>query len=241
MARALADPAAPPEQPDRPRPPAAVGRRWTDLRSRVISALVLAPLALAALWLGGWPWIVLVGLGTVLLADEWRRLARLRPGLPFAAAGAVCIVPGMAALVWLRADPLAGRADLLFLVTTVWGSDIGAYALGRLLGGRRLAPAISPGKTWSGAAGGLVCAMLVGLAVAGFSPRAMAVAAGLSLVAQAGDLLESAVKRYAGVKDSGTLIPGHGGLLDRLDGILAAAPAAALLALALGRGVTIWH
>jgi phosphatidate cytidylyltransferase len=239
MARALADPAAPPERS--PSQPAPGGRRWTDLRSRVISALILAPLALVALWLGGWPWILLVGLGSFVLADEWRRLARNRPGIAFIAAGFLCIIPGMAALIWLRADPVAGRADLLFLVMTVWGSDIGAYALGRIVGGRRLAPSISPGKTWSGAVGGLVCAMLVGLATAGFSPRAMAVAAGLSLAAQAGDLLESAVKRYAGVKDSGTLIPGHGGLLDRLDGILAAAPAAALLALALGPGVTIWH
>jgi phosphatidate cytidylyltransferase len=150
------------------------------------------------------------------------------------------------ALVWLRDDPVAGRADILFLVLTVWAGDIGAYLVGRWIGGPRMAPRISPGKTWSGAAGGLIGGCLCGLAVAHLSPapstdwRVIAVAALLGVTAQAGDLLESLIKRGFGVKDSGRTIPGHGGLLDRLDGLLIAAPVAALLALAVGRGVVLW-
>jgi phosphatidate cytidylyltransferase len=151
------------------------------------------------------------------------------------------------ALVWLRADPAAGRANLLFLLLLVWASDIGAYLAGRLLGGPRLAPSISPGKTWSGAAGGLAAAILVGLLFVlllpgpASIPRTACLAAGLGLIAQAGDLLESRIKRHFGVKDSGHLIPGHGGLLDRLDAVLAAAPVAAILALVAGPGVALWQ
>jgi phosphatidate cytidylyltransferase len=122
----------------------------------------------------------------------------------------------------------------MFLVAVIWATDIGAYLAGRLLGGAKLAPRISPGKTWSGSLGGLVLAMLAGPLLAGgsgFSLRALAAALLLSLCAQAGDLLESAIKRKLGVKDSGRTIPGHGGLFDRLDGFLAAAPVAVILAL----------
>jgi phosphatidate cytidylyltransferase len=146
-----------------------------------------------------------------------------------------------ASLVWLRFDPAVGRVNVLFVLLMVWASDIGAYLVGRLAGGPKLAPSISPGKTWSGAAGGVAASLLVAVALAGAAPwRAAIVAVVLSIVSQAGDLLESALKRHVGVKDSGRLIPGHGGLLDRLDGMLTAAPAAALLAAALGRGARLW-
>ena len=175
------------------------------------------------------------GAGLVLMPNHWR----LAAGVPYAGLGAV-------ALVWLRADPVAGRGNVIFLVLAVWASDIGAYAAGRLLGGPKLAPLISPGKTWSGAAGGLVAAMLVGLAAGqviapGAAVRAAFLAALIGAASQGGDLLESALKRGFGVKDSGQLIPGHGGLMDRLDGLLAAAPVAAGLALLIGRGTTLWH
>ena len=135
---------------------------------------------------------------------------------------------------------------MLFLLLVVWAGDIGAYLVGRWIGGPRLAPRISPGKTWSGAVGGLVAAVAAGLLAAHScrtprSWRAVVIAAVLGIVAQAGDLLESFVKRRLEVKDSGHLIPGHGGLFDRLDGVLAAAPVAALLALTLGRGVVLWQ
>lgn len=158
------------------------------------------------------------------------------------AAGLIGIGVGVVALVWLRRwDAADGRWMVLFVVLTVWASDIGAYSAGRLLRGPKLAPSLSPAKTWSGAAGGLVIAMLVGQAVAGHVTLATAVVAALLAVAcQAGDLLESGIKRHVGVKDSGNLIPGHGGLLDRLDGLLAAAPTAALVVLASGEGL-FWH
>ena len=134
----------------------------------------------------------------------------------------------------------------------VWAGDVGAYMIGRMLGGPRIAPRISPGKTWSGALGGLVAAIAVGVAGAHFITdpdasqwdatwQAALVGAGLGIVAQAGDLLESFVKRRLGVKDFSHLIPGHGGLFDRLDAILSSAVAAALLAFALGRGVVLWQ
>ncbi|PZW43582.1 phosphatidate cytidylyltransferase [Humitalea rosea] len=150
------------------------------------------------------------------------------------------------ALIELRHDNAAGQANVLFLFLVVWASDSGAYLAGRAFGGPRLAPAISPGKTWSGALGGLLGAMIVGVAVAsamapGPTGRVMAVAALLGVATQAGDLLESAIKRHFHVKDTSSLIPGHGGLLDRLDGVLAAAPTAALLALFVGYGVVLWQ
>lgn len=131
-------------------------------------------------------------------------------------------------LLWLR-GVAGGRESVLFLILVIWATDIGAYLVGRLVGGPKLAPALSPGKTWSGAAGGLGAALLVGI----FVPWGMPTLALLLAVAcQAGDLLESGIKRHVGVKDSGRLIPGHGGLFDRLDGLLAAAPFAAIAMLA---------
>jgi phosphatidate cytidylyltransferase len=229
--------------------PAPRRSRWGDLGLRVASASVLVPLALFCLWLGGWPWTALVILATLGLLWEWVMLWRLRPGaapLLKLACGVAYVAPGALALFWLRDDPVAGLTDVLFLLLIVWASDIGAYASGRLIGGPKLAPAISPGKTWSGAAGGLLSAMLVGLAASRFampSPMShgIAVAAVLGVLSQLGDLLESWLKRHFGVKDSSGMIPGHGGLMDRLDGVLAAAPAAALLALLLGRGVELWR
>lgn len=151
-------------------------------------------------------------------------------------------------LIELRHDNDAGRANVLFLIAVVWASDIGAYLVGRMVGGPKLAPAISPGKTWSGAVGGLLCCMLVGALTAAWSTplrddmvKAALIAALLGIATQVGDLLESAFKRHFNVKDSSALIPGHGGLLDRLDGLIAAAPVAALMALSMGYGVVLWR
>lgn len=220
-----------------------------ELRLRTISALVLGPLALLAVWAGGLVFVALIALCTVLLAAEWLgltaqvmsvpgRVAMLAAGLPYLGCAAV-------ALVWLRGQPDVGLRDTLFLIAVVWGSDIGAFAVGRLVGGPRMAPAISPGKTWSGAVGGLVAAIAVGLVIAAWSgdivgAGAAVVALALAIAAQCGDLLESAIKRALGVKDSGGLIPGHGGVLDRLDGMLIAAPLAAVLAMAAGQNQVVW-
>jgi phosphatidate cytidylyltransferase len=225
--------------------------RWSDLGIRVVSAAVLAPIALACIWLGGVAFTVLVAAAALGLAIEWLMLCRLPTaqagGALLRMAGIAYVALAAAGLVLLRGDPIAGRANVVFLVLIVWAGDIGAYLVGRMLGGPRLAPRISPGKTWSGAVGGLLAAIAVGLAAAPFLAdagsgwRTALVSAALGIVAQAGDLLESFVKRRLEVKDSSQLIPGHGGLFDRLDGVLSSALAAAVLALALGRGVVLWQ
>jgi phosphatidate cytidylyltransferase len=151
----------------------------------------------------------------------------------------------------LRGDPEKGFAALLFLFATVWATDILAYLVGRSLGGPLLWPQLSPKKTWAGAIGGLcggaAAGALVAYATAGTKPLVAGVLAlVLSIAAQGGDLFESWVKRRFGAKDAGALIPGHGGMMDRIDGFLAAA----LLALVLGslrlgmaasaRGLLVW-
>ncbi len=261
------------------------GRRWGDLRKRVVSAAVLGPIALAAIWRGETAFFVLIALAGIGLAAEWVHLCGLRvlsvagaltvlavamacglavdwlwrAALICLAVGAVVValVPGtvprwfwagvpyvgvgLIALLWLRHHPF-GRFDVLYLVLVVWAADIGAYAAGRVIGGPKLAPVISPSKTWAGALGGLVAALLVGwlvfwVVLGEVSPgRVTAVTLALAISAEAGDLLESAIKRRLGVKDSGRLIPGHGGLLDRLDGLMAAGPVMVVLMLMFGFG-----
>jgi phosphatidate cytidylyltransferase len=155
-------------------------------------------------------------------------------------AGFVFVGLGYVSLLLLRASP-AGLRDVLYLMAVVWANDVGAYVTGRVFGGKRMAPVLSPGKTWSGALGGLASAVVAGLAVAlayhanrSGQYWAEGVAVLLSVAAQAGDLLESGLKRHFGKKDSGSLIPGHGGVLDRVDGLLTAAPVAVVL-------TEIWH
>jgi phosphatidate cytidylyltransferase len=166
-------------------------------------------------------------------------LAALLPdGSPHRVAlGVLYLAAPCAVLVWLRSDPRFGAGVVLWLLAVVATTDTAAYAAGRTIGGARLAPAISPGKTWAGLAGGVGGAALVG-AAAGVPlgwPAGLAglLGAGLALIAQAGDLFESWLKRRAGVKDSGTLLPGHGGILDRVDGLLPATVALGLLLAAL--------
>jgi phosphatidate cytidylyltransferase len=257
------------------------------LAVRVASAAVLAPLGLAAIWVGGFWWDLVLTILAGLLGLEWERMSGREAGarqgvmpIPLvvavagsaghsfvaglvgvfvaalvsslfnrrasAGAGSIYIGLGAIALLYLRHRP-PGLEDVLLVVLVVWGCDIGAYLTGRLVGGRKLAPLLSPGKTWSGAVGGLVCGTLSGVAVAaGFHApppglaTAAAVSAALSVAAEAGDLLESAIKRHFGKKDSGNLIPGHGGLFDRLDGLIAAAPVACLLSLGAVPGQTLW-
>jgi phosphatidate cytidylyltransferase len=163
------------------------------------------------------------------------------------AAGAIYVSVPVVALVWLRFDP-GGERLILWLMVTVWATDIGAFFAGRLIGGPKLAPRISPKKTWAGLIGAMVSAGLVGViadvSVPGAPSAAALAAAGaaLAVVAQAGDLGESWVKRRFGAKDSSGLIPGHGGLLDRVDGLLAAAVAlAAWQWLSSGGGVLSWR
>jgi phosphatidate cytidylyltransferase len=213
------------------------GQRLLAVRGLGVPAVVLVACSVAASGHATTALAVLAA-GFAVVALGVRHLA-LAAGVLYAG---LCAV----ALLWLRSDATVGRSNVLFLVMVIWASDIGAYMVGRLLGGPRLAPAISPGKTWAGAVGGLASAVAVGVLAGDWlmptaSWRMLAAAAGFGIVAQLGDLLESGIKRRFGVKDSSRLIPGHGGLLDRLDGVMAAAPVAAVLALALGRGVVLWR
>jgi phosphatidate cytidylyltransferase len=220
--------------------------------ARVASALALAGPVLAAAYAGS-PYFDLLVVGAAgILAWEWNRMCgagvragRIANSAPWLAAGLPYIVVPSAALLWLRHDPALGRELVLWLMATVWAADTGAYAAGRLVGGPRLAPSVSPGKTWAGLAGGIASAAGVGVAAALLmsveAPFALAAAgAAVGLVAQGGDLLESWVKRRLGVKDASRLIPGHGGLFDRVDGLLAAAVALAGWRFIAHRGVVAW-
>lgn len=149
------------------------------------------------------------------------------------------------ALVWLRSLPDVGLGLTFWFLLVVWAADVGAYTSGRIIGGPKLAPSISPNKTWAGLVGGIVWSAVfaAGIALAFSAARpwvALGAAICVSLVAQLGDLFESGVKRQYGVKNSGQLIPGHGGVLDRVDGILAAAPFLALCHAMVGGTIGWW-
>ncbi len=142
------------------------------------------------------------------------------------------------ALLWLRSDEPFGFTAVLFVFAVVWSSDTAAYAAGRGIGGPKLWPRVSPNKTWAGLLGALAAGAAAAAVFAALEPEASAVrlillGVGLAFVAQAGDLAESALKRLFNLKDASDLIPGHGGFMDRMDSIVAAAVAAALLALAI--------
>ncbi|WP_142847017.1 phosphatidate cytidylyltransferase [Telmatospirillum sp. J64-1] len=256
------------------------------LRTRILSALVLAPLALAAIWFGS-PWFTLLAaLAGAIMGWEWARivtdrfgkagfalsvlaaaaavLAQIEPAFAFLVLalavaggyslgreqrdwlglGAFYIILPVIALVWLR-NLEGGLETVLWLMLLVWATDTGAYFAGRTIGGPRLAPRISPKKTWAGLIGGMLSAALVGAAVAAFWNLSVivlvAVSALLAVVAQLGDLGESGVKRHFGVKDSSAIIPGHGGVLDRVDGIMPVAVVVAVVVLVMGGGVLQWH
>jgi phosphatidate cytidylyltransferase len=203
-------------------------------------AVVLASIALAV--------VVAPEFAIGLAAAGAAIVFRLAQGAPrgeakWAAAGVLWVALPCICFLWLAHS---GRATLYWVLAVVWATDIGAYAVGRSVGGPRLAPRWSPGKTWSGLSGGILCAGLTGWATASVlgSSRALplvSTSAALAIVEQFGDLAESAAKRRFGAKDSSGLIPGHGGLLDRLDGLLAVIPVVALLTLISGRSVLAWR
>ncbi len=170
--------------------------------------------------------LIVAGAALVWIEQKIRR--RARPLLRAAGVFYICIPS--AAFIAIRS---AGEGEfwILWLFVVIWSTDIGAYAAGRTLGGPKLAPAISPNKTWSGAIGGVLAAIILSAPLSIFLKDldlnvAIFLALGLSVVSQIGDLAESGLKRRLGVKDSGSIIPGHGGLFDRLDGLLFAAPVA---------------
>ncbi len=209
----------------------------------VLVGVVLVAVAVAAVASTGLA-LFIAGVGTGVVFLTARKKRDLEP--QWTAFGAIWVALPSISLLWLAHDGSTGRATLLWVLAVVWATDIGAYAVGRSLGGPRLAPRWSPRKTWSGLAGGILCAALTGWATVlslGISPAMplVLVSAGLAIVEQFGDLAESVAKRRFGVKDSSGLIPGHGGLLDRVDGLLAVIPVVALLTLISGRSILAWR
>jgi phosphatidate cytidylyltransferase len=274
--------------------PAVAGEQSTrNLVMRVAAAVVLAPLAIAVAYAGGWLWTALVTLTAIGLYFEWLMVVGARtPRLVTAGAAALAIaglslaagridasilvlVVGLAgvmvvsperrlwtatgfgyaaaaevASVLVRHDQAHGFVALILILLVVWVTDIGGYFAGRGIGGPKLWPRVSPKKTWAGAIGGFAASLAVaaGFAVIGLGKTGpmLLLGAVLSIASQLGDLFESAVKRRFGVKDSSHIIPGHGGLLDRLDGFVAAIVLAAIFGFlrdgadGVGRGLMVW-
>ncbi len=271
--------------------------RKSNLRARALSALVLGPLVLGVVYLGGWPFRAMVVVAALLALREWVRMIvpgvldrtffvscaaiilvvtlhlLIGPATALSAAMVATLVAGLVAgtgatavrpkdrwwsafcipyiglscvaLIWLRDAPQIGTALICFLLLSVWANDTGAFVVGRAIGGPRLAPSISPAKTWAGFWGGLATAALalagVAIGYGAHSPLIAALLATLlAVMSNCGDLFESAVKRRYNVKDSGGIIPGHGGLLDRIDGLLAAAPVLALFHWLVGAKLGWW-
>jgi phosphatidate cytidylyltransferase len=265
-----------------------------NLVMRVAAALVLAPVAIAIAYTGGFLWTVLVTLAVIGLYVEWlmivglaRQMRVVACGVVALAAAGLCLLAGrmdaslavlaiglvatalisperrnwaaagffyagaaQIASVLVRLDSAKGFLALMFVFLIVWVTDIGGYFAGRGIGGPKLWPRVSPKKTWAGAIGGFVASLAVACGFAAFdlgkAGPLLLLGAALSVVSQCGDLFESAVKRRFGVKDSSHIIPGHGGLMDRLDGFVAAVVVAAIFGLlrggadGVGRGLVVW-
>lgn len=293
-ATAASAPSAPDMRPDQ-RPAGAFSD--PDLKKRVISALVLIPVAIFTAWLGDWPFASLWLCGAALVLWEWNRLVLpgappvlyagelvaltvalgleryfLNPGFAMVALGAgagvaLALSPqgrsrwAIAGLLYaaavvlgptiLRDDNSLGFVAILWLFAVVWGTDVAAYFAGRSIGGPKLWPRLSPKKTWSGFIGGTLIGTAIALVVVRIAgiPLSLGLALATWVIAalsQGGDLFESSVKRRFAAKDAGSIIPGHGGVMDRLDGFLVAAVAAAALGLMRGgignpaAGLLLW-
>ena len=194
-------------------------------------------IALLASAVGGDILAVLVAVAATAMFYEWRQITR-GWGSGWTIAGFVYAVLPAVALLWVRERDVHGFDLLIWVFIVTWSTDIGAYFVGRAFGKKKLAPTISPGKTVAGLYGGIIAALLLGSIWAlfrGLGPPLIVLAPIFAATAQAGDLFESWMKRRAGVKDSGRWLPGHGGILDRLDGLV---PVAVLTAAAQLIGLT---
>lgn len=227
----------------------AVAAEWMGLFAarRATAAMVLAAIGLAVA-------AALLASGLVaasLLAAAFAALLVALTCGPMAGLGVLYAMPAMLGPLLLRADPSLGLVAVVWLFGVVWGTDIAAFFVGRAIGGPKLWPAVSPGKTWSGAIGGAAFATATSLLIgAGFGLTDHfalgCIGLAVSAATQLGDLFESGMKRQAGVKDSGHIIPGHGGVMDRLDGFIAAAALAAAVGTlhagpgAAARGLLVW-
>jgi phosphatidate cytidylyltransferase len=204
-----------------------------ELLVRIISGLVMIGVALAAAFEGGDFFALLVAAVATAMFWEWWTLTRSW-GPRWTVAGFVYALLPAISLLWIRERDADGVDLLLWVFIVTWATDIGAYFVGRAIGRTKLAPSISPGKTVEGLAGGVIAAALLGggwVAYTDLGRTLLILAPLFALAAQGGDLFESWIKRRVGVKDSSHWLPGHGGLLDRLDGLVPVAVLTALVQL----------
>ena len=220
--------------------------RETRMAASGAAALAISGLCLAVGWIDASLVATGLGLAAVALLSPQRRI--------WAATGFLYAAAAEITSVLVRLDQVYGFVALILILLVVWVTDIGGYFAGRGIGGPKLWPQVSPKKTWAGAIGGFVASLAVAAGFAAFAKTVpplklgplLLLAAALSVVSQLGDLFESAVKRHFGVKDSSHIIPGHGGLMDRLDGYVAAVVVAAIFGLlragvdGVGRGLMVW-
>jgi phosphatidate cytidylyltransferase len=225
--------------------------RSVALTKRLISGFILGPLTLALILAGGWYFLAFVTIAGIISLYEWANMAKTSPRpTKFMFAGGVYVTFCLSSYVFLRFGFMQGAWLALSIMLAVWASDTGAYATGRMIGGAKLCPKISPNKTWAGFGGALFFSGLMLMIMAGtghffdqwlktdvgLKPKhvwyVFFIGCFLGAVAQAGDLLISWFKRRAGLKDTGDLIPGHGGLLDRIDSLLLVSPVFLLIMMA---------
>lgn len=203
------------------------------LAIRTVVGVALAALALTCLTLGGWAFALLVAVAAGLIFAEWRAMTRGWGAGWFVGGVLYALLPAVA-LLWLRIPP-GGAWIVLWVFVVTWATDIFAFAAGRNFGGPKLAPRFSPNKTWAGLIGGVIGATIAAgfLTVRIGLPHDLLIAAPLfAVAAQGGDLFESGIKRRAGVKDASAMLPGHGGVMDRLDGMIPVAILTLILSLA---------
>ena len=208
-----------------------------ELAVRTLTGILLIAAALTASALGGNILALLVAATATLMFYEWTRIVKGWGAAWYIGGFVYALLPALA-LLWIRERDEHGLYLLIWAFIVTWSTDIGAYFAGRTFGKRKLAPSISPNKTVEGLYGGIAAATLLGGAWAlatGLGVALLALAPILAIAAQAGDLFESGMKRRAGIKDSGNWLPGHGGVLDRLDGLV---PVAVLTAAAQLIGLT---
>ena len=208
-----------------------------ELAVRTLTGAIMIVTALIAAYVGGTVFAWAVAAVATLMFFEWTRITRGWGAAWYIGGFIYALLPALA-LLWIRERDPHGLYLLIWTFVVTWSTDIGAYFAGRSFGKRKLAPTISPNKTVEGLYGGITAATLLGGAwalAAGLGVALLAMAPVFAIAAQAGDLFESGMKRRAGVKDSGTWLPGHGGALDRLDGLV---PVAVLTAAAQLIGLT---
>lgn len=223
-----------------------------DFTARIVSGFILAPLTLTAIYMGGFPFQAFIAIAFGISVKEWIRMSRKgQHTIRDSIVGVLYIAICFAAFLKLRLDLSQGLFLTATLLVGVWSSDIAAYFSGKFIGGPKLAPKISPNKTWSGFIGGTLGSALALLAMDYFAPHfsrasgleflpfaplwtAFVIGALFTVFGQIGDLMVSYYKRKVGVKDTGTLIPGHGGILDRIDSLLLVTPFFLIVLMELG-------